>query len=193
MPSKTLRELAGADNSTPAALTTSTLILVDYQNTYTRGAMELDGWQPALDAASDLLSRARAAGAVIIHVQHDDGEDSLYDIRQDIGRIHPSVAPIEGEPVVVKQAPDSFHGTDLGKLVDEAGNETVIIAGFMTHMCVAYTSASAALRGNRPTVPADTCATRSIVDVSADELHRSALAAIADAYGVVVASGRELV
>lgn len=191
MTSKTLRELGGAD-TTPAALASSTLVLVDYQNTYTRGAMELDGWQPALAAASDLLARARAAGAAVIHVQHDGGEGSPYDIRAEIGAIHPSVAPAEGEPVVVKQAPDSFHGTDLGKLVDEAGNETVIVAGFMTHMCIAYTTASAALRGNKPTVPADTCATRSIVDVSADELHRSALAAIADAYGVVVASGSEL-
>ncbi|MFF5479443.1 cysteine hydrolase family protein [Streptomyces sp. NPDC012935] len=192
MTSKTLRELGGADD-TPAALASSTLILVDYQNTYTRGAMELDGWQPALEAASDLLSRAREAGAEVIHVQHDDGEGSLYDIRTETGRIHPDVAPVEGESVVVKKAPDSFHGTDLGKLVDDARNETVIVAGFMTHMCVAYTAASAALRGNRPTVPADACATRSVVDVTADELHRSALAAVADAYGVVVASGRELV
>ncbi|MEV6998338.1 cysteine hydrolase family protein [Streptomyces sp. NPDC093982] len=191
MASKTLRELGGADE-TPATLASSTLILVDYQNTYTRGAMELDGWKPALEAAAELLSRAREAGAEVIHVQHDDGEGSLYDIRTEIGRIHPDVAPVEGESVVVKQAPDSFHGTDLGKLVDEAGNETVIVAGFMTHMCVAYTTASAALRGNKPTVPADACATRSIVDVSADELHRSALAAVADAYGVVVASAREL-
>ncbi|MFF6978839.1 cysteine hydrolase family protein [Streptomyces sp. NPDC008343] len=191
MASNTLRELGGADD-TPATLASSTLILVDYQNTYTRGAMELDGWRPALEAASDLLSRAREAGAEVIHVQHDDGEGSLYDIRTEIGRIHPDVAPVEGESVVVKRAPDSFHGTDLGKLVDEAGNETVIIAGFMTHMCVAYTTASAALRGDKPTVPADACATRSIVDVSADELHRSALAAVADAYGVVVASAGEL-
>ncbi|MFC5216266.1 cysteine hydrolase family protein [Streptomyces coerulescens] len=191
MASKTLRELGGADD-TPAALASSTLILVDYQNTYTRGEMELEGWRPALAAASDLLSRARAAGAAVIHVQHDDGEGSAYDIRAEIGAIHPDVAPIEGEPVVVKQAPDSFHGTELGELVDRAGNTTVIVAGFMTHMCVAYTSASAALRGNPPTVPADTCATRSIVNVSADELHRSALAAVADAYGVVVASAKEL-
>ncbi|TXS41056.1 cysteine hydrolase [Streptomyces sp. uw30] len=191
MASKTLRELGGAD-TTPAALASSTLVLVDYQNTYTRGVMELDGWQPALEAASDLLARARVAGAKVIHVQHDGGEGSPYDIGAEIGRIHPSVAPVDGEPVVVKQAPDAFHGTDLGQLVDEAGHETVIVAGFMTHMCIAYTSASAALRGNKPTVPADACATRSIVDVSADELHRSGLAAIADAYGVVVASAKEL-
>ncbi|MFJ7077805.1 isochorismatase family protein [Streptomyces sp. NPDC098781] len=191
MTSKTLRELGGAD-TTPAALASSTLVLVDYQNTYTRGAMELDGWRPALEAAADLLARARAAGAEVIHVQHDGGEGSAYDIRAEIGEIHPSVAPADGEAVVVKQAPDAFHGTELGTLVDEAGHDTLIIAGFMTHMCIAYTSASAALRGNQPTVPADACATRSIVDVSADELHRAGLAAIADAYGVVVGSVKEL-
>ncbi|MEU4809426.1 hypothetical protein AB0H20_09490 [Nocardia fluminea] len=42
MTSTTLRELNGFDQ-TPASLTNSTLILVDYQNTYTQGVMELTG------------------------------------------------------------------------------------------------------------------------------------------------------
>jgi hypothetical protein len=50
MPSTTLRELNGFDQ-TPASPATATLILIDYQNTYTQGVMELDGWDAALDAA----------------------------------------------------------------------------------------------------------------------------------------------
>ncbi|MFI7528060.1 hypothetical protein [Nocardia salmonicida] len=43
MTSTTLRELNGFDQ-TPASLTNnSTLILVDYQDTYTQGIMELTG------------------------------------------------------------------------------------------------------------------------------------------------------
>lgn len=194
-PSKTLRELNALD-ATPASLANATLILVDYQNTYTRGVMELTGWEPALQAASALLGRARAAGAKIIHVMHDGGVGSPYDITTDIGQIHASVAPIAGEPVVVKHAPNSFVGTNLGELVDAAGRQQLIIIGFMTHMCVTFTTEGAFLRGNQPTIVADACATRSlrsaVADVAAEQLHHSALATIADLYGVVVPSGAAL-
>ncbi|MCV0336255.1 MAG: isochorismatase family protein [Microbacterium sp.] len=180
----------------PAALAASTVILVDFQNTYTRGEMELDGWDAALDAAADLLMRARSAGATVIHVQHDGGVGSAYDIREDIGAIHERVAPTDGEAVVVKTAPNSFVGTELGDLIDAAGHDDVVIAGFMTHMCVTYTTEGAFLRGNRPTVVAAATATRSLPsvvgDVSAAQLHRAALAGIADLYAAVVATAADL-
>lgn len=193
--STTLRELNGFDG-TPASLSDATLILVDYQNTYTRGVMELDGWQAALDSAAALLARAREAGAKVVHVVNDGGEGTPYDIREDIGAIHPSVAPIEGEPVVVKQVPNAFVDTGLAELVDAAGHKDVVVAGFMTHMCVTFTAEGAFLRGNRPTVVADACATRPLrtagAEVTAEQLHRSALATIGDLYGVVVAAGTDL-
>ncbi|MFE3223355.1 isochorismatase family protein [Nocardia sp. NPDC059228] len=195
MPAQTLRDLSGFDQ-TPATLADATLILVDYQNTYTRGVMELTGWQPALDAAADLLARARRAGSAIIHIVNDGGPGTPYDITADIGAIHPAVAPADSEPVVVKQVPNGFHDTDLAAQVDAAGNENLIIAGFMTHMCVTFTAEGAFLRGNHPTVVADACATRplesAVGEVTAAQLHDSALATIADLYGVVVASAAEL-
>ncbi|GAA1935644.1 cysteine hydrolase family protein [Kitasatospora viridis] len=195
MSSTTLRALNGFDE-TPATLADSTLILVDYQNTYVGGVMELDGWQAALDSAAELLGRARAAGAKVIHVINDGGEGTPYDIRAEIGRIHPSVAPVEGEPVVVKQVPNAFVDTDLAAHVDAAGRKDVIIAGFMTHMCVAFTTAGAFLRGDRPTVVADACATRPLAstgaELTAHQLHHAALATIADLYGVVVPTGKSL-
>ncbi|MBS3021549.1 hypothetical protein DJFAAGMI_04322 [Comamonas sp. PE63] len=194
-PSRTLRELNALDES-PANLANATLVLVDYQNTYTHGVMELTGWKPALEAASALLARARAAGTKIIHVMHDGGTGSPYDITKDIGQIHASVAPMADEAVVVKHAPNSFVGTNLGELVDAAGRQQLIIIGFMTHMCVTFTAEGAFLRGNQPTVVADACATRplrsAVADVEAEQLHHCALATIADLYGVVVSSGATL-
>ncbi|WKD35924.1 isochorismatase family protein [Streptomyces xanthophaeus] len=191
MSKTTLRDLSGLDQS-PASPAGATLVLIDCQNTYTRGVMELTGWEAALDAAAALLARAREAGAKVIHVINDGGEGSPYDIRAEIGRIHPRVAPVEGEPVVVKTVPNGFVDTDLGEHVDAAGHKDVILAGFMTHMCVTFTAEGAFLRGNRPTVVADACATRplrtAVAEVSAEQLHHSALATIADLYGVVVPS-----
>ncbi|MEU1406054.1 isochorismatase family protein [Streptomyces sp. NPDC005728] len=195
MPTTTLRDLNGFDQ-TPASLASATLILIDYQNTYTQGVMELDGWQEALDAGAALLARARETGAKVIHVINDGGEGTPYDIRAEIGRIHPRVAPAEGEPVVVKQVPNAFLDTDLAEHVDAAGNKDVVIAGFMTHMCVAFTAQGAFLRGNRPTVVADACATRplqtAVAEVSAEQVHHGALATIEDLYGVVVPSTASL-
>lgn len=63
-------------------------------------------------------------------------------------------------------------------------------------MCVAFTAQGAFLRGNRPTVAADACATRSLpllgADLDARQVHESALATIGDLYGVVVASQKTL-
>jgi nicotinamidase-related amidase len=195
MAATTLRALNGFDD-TPASLADSTLILVDYQNTYVRGVMELEGWRAALDSAAALLERAREAGATVIHVINDGGEGTPYDIRAEIGQVHPSVAPADGESVVVKKLPNSFIDTELGDLVDAAGHKDVVVVGFMTHMCVLATAQGAFLRGNRPTVVADACATRSLpaagAEVPAAQVHQGALATIGDLYGVVVPSGKFL-
>ncbi|MFF9765339.1 cysteine hydrolase family protein [Streptomyces sp. NPDC014636] len=195
MPTTTLRQLNAFDD-TPASLASATVILIDYQNTYTQGVMELSGWEAALDAGATLLAKARAAGATVIHVINDGGEGTPYDIRAEIGQIHPKVAPVEGEATVVKTKPNAFLDTDLGDLVDAAGNKDVVIAGFMTHMCVAFTAQGAFLRGNQPTVVADASATRplqtSVAGVTAEALHLGALATIGDLYGVVVPSAAQL-
>ena len=191
----TLRELNQL-SAEPATLAQSTVILVDYQNTYTRGVMELEGWQAAIAEASQLLALARAQGAKVIHVINDGGAGTPYDIRSEIGQIHPDLAPIDGEPVVVKQVPNAFVGTTLAQEVDAAGHKSLVIAGFMTHMCVAFTTEGAFLRGNQATVVADACATRALPSVAgavpAAQLHQGALATIADLFGVVVESRSEL-
>lgn len=190
----TLRELNGFDE-TPATLAGSTLILIDFQNTYTQGVMELDGWEESLDAAAQLLTRAREAGTKVVHVINDGGEGTPYDIRAEIGRIHSKLRPVDGEEVVVKQVPNAFVGTDLATHLTEG--QDVIIAGWMTHMCVAFTAQGAFLNGNRPTVVAEATATRSLpvagADVPAGQVHQSALATIADLYGVVVPTQKEIV
>ena len=110
--SKTLRELSGKP-AAPAPLSKSVLILVDAQNTYRSGVMELAGIEPALDECARLLGRARALKVPVIHIQHNGGVGSPYDITAEVGAIVDAVAPRDGEPVVVKQYPNSFVQTDL--------------------------------------------------------------------------------
>lgn len=187
--SETLRALAGLP-AEPAALADSTLILIDCQNTYTQGVMELEGVQGALDETAALLDRARSAGIPIIHIQHSDGPGSLYDIEGESGAIVAQVAPRAGEAVVVKNYPNAFVSTELEQLLKGHTATNLVLTGFMTHMCVNSTARGAFNLGFAPTVVAAATATRSLpgVDgpVPAAALHSASLAAVADLFAVVV-------
>ena len=185
----TLRALSGLP-STPVSLADSTLIMIDCQNTYVHGVMALDGVASALDEAAELLERARSAGIPIVHIQHDAGEGSPYDIRAESGQIVEQVAPRGDEPVIVKHFPDSFVQTDLDDRLKAGATQNLVLAGFMTHMCVNSTARGAFNLGYTPTVVAGATATRPLPGlsgvVSSAALQAGSLAAIADLFGIVV-------
>jgi nicotinamidase-related amidase len=193
----TLRVLADLPQQ-PVNLTQSTLVLIDCQNTYTRGVMELEGVQAALEEAASLLDRARTAGIPVIHIQHSDGPDSLYDIEGESGAIVPLVAPREGEPVVVKQYPNSFVQTDLDDRLKAVGASNLVLAGFMTHMCVNSTARGAFTLGYAPTVVAAATATRALPGLGSDDtvpaaaMQTASLAGMADLFAVVVPSSQDI-
>jgi nicotinamidase-related amidase len=192
----TLRALSGLPLE-PVGLAESTLILIDCQNTYTEGVMELDGVQAALDEAATLLERARSAGIPVIHIQHSDGPGSLYDIEGETGAIVQRVAPRAGEPVVVKGYPNSFVETNLDERLKGLGASNLVLAGFMTHMCVNSTARGAFNLGYAPTVVAAATATRALpglssgggAEVPGTAMQAASLAAMADLFAVVVSDG----
>jgi nicotinamidase-related amidase len=186
----TLRQLSGLP-AEPAPLSECALVLVDAQNTYRSGVMALTGIEPALDECVRLLARARALKIPVIHIQHDAGPGSPYDIRADIGAIADKVAPVEGEAVVVKNYPNSFVGTDLDARLKAVGATKLVIAGFMTHMCINSTSRGAFNLGYAVTVPASATATRPLPaadgsTLAAESVQAVALAALGDLFAVVV-------
>ncbi|MGX5774401.1 cysteine hydrolase family protein [Methylorubrum zatmanii] len=185
----TLRSLSGLPPE-PAALTGSALVMIDLQNTYREGVMRLEGVEPAIREAKALLERARAAGIPVFHVRHDAGPGSPYDVTAPIGQISDEVAPRAGEPIITKGYPSSFVGTDLQAQLETAGVKDVILAGFMTHMCVNSTARSAFNLGFRPTVVASATATRALPGpdgtiVPAAALQAASLAALGDLFAVV--------
>jgi nicotinamidase-related amidase len=186
----TLRGLVGMTD-TPAPLRDSALVLIDCQNTYTEGLMRLDGVERALEQCRILLHRARAAGATVVHIQHDAGPGSPYDVAGHSGRIVDLVAPLAGETVITKAFPSSFEQTSLNAELAARGVRNVVYAGFMTHMCVNSTARAGFNLGYAGTVVAGATATRALPApdggvISSADLHRAALAALADLFAVVV-------
>ncbi len=189
MTTTTLRDLVGL-GQTSGKLADAALILIDCQNTYREGIMALEGVEPALQQAKLLLDKARTLKVPVIHIQHDAGEGTPYDIRAHIGQIADVVAPIAGEDVITKHYPNSFVGTNLDDVLKARGIKNIVLAGFMTHMCVNSTAHGGFNLGYAPTVVASATATRALPGadgkiIPASQVHAAALAATRDLYAAI--------
>ena len=194
---KTIRDIAGLGNES-TSISDSALIIIDAQNTYCEGIMKLDGMEKALKECRLLLDRFRKAGRPVFHIQHDAGPGSPYDVKNHIGQIVDMLAPLQGEPVITKNYPNSFVGTELDALLKKAGIQNLILAGFMSHMCVNSTARGAFSLGYRATVVAAATATRSLPlkatgeVIPAAQVHSAALAALSDLPAAVVGSSADV-
>ena len=158
---QTLLQLRGLAIA-PARLSQSALVIIDAQGEYRSGRMALPGIDPALARIADLLARARAAGTAVFHVAQIGQAGALFDPGTERGAILPQAAPVTGEPVVLKRLPNAFAGTELHERLQQAGRSNLILAGFMTHMCISASARAALDLGYQTTVIADATATRAL-------------------------------
>lgn len=191
---RTLLEMAGAD-MTPCALSQSAVVIIDAQREYVDGKLPLPGVAPALDRIAALLERARAASAPVIHIVHHGKPGGAFDPGGPGGAIADPAAAAEGETVIPKGLPNSFAGTALQETLQGRGAKQLVLAGFMTHMCVSSTARAALDLGYRTTVVSDAAATRDLPDpsggvVRAQDLHKASLAALADRFAIVAPLAR---
>ncbi|HIE69721.1 MAG TPA: cysteine hydrolase [Planctomycetes bacterium] len=188
----TLRSLLALPDA-PAPLSKSALVMIDCQNTYREGIMQLEGVEAALQECAKLLARARDAGTTIIHIQHDAGPGSPYDVNAPIGAIADVVAPMSGETVITKAYPSSFEQTNLDSELKKHNINDLVLAGFMTHVCVNSTARASFNHGYRTTVVGNATATRALASpmggvLPAETVHNGALAALTDIFAIVVPS-----
>lgn len=183
-------EMAGV-TAAPSRLSQAAVVVIDAQREYVDGKLPLVGVQTALSEIAALLARARALASPIIHIQHRGRPGGAFGPDTAGYPIAEAAAPRPGEPVVQKTLPNSFAGTDLKAQLDAVGKKELIIAGFMTHMCVEATARAAIDLGLKATVVAAATATRDLPDpltgdtVLAAEVHRNALTALNDRFAII--------
>jgi nicotinamidase-related amidase len=144
----------------------TTLLIIDVQNEVMKGA-----WREAevLAAIADLAARARAAGAPVIYLQHEEPETPMA--RGEPGwEIHPAVAPAAGETVVAKRASDGFYRTTLGSELKKLGVTRLAVCGAQTEFCVDATTRAALSAGYDVTLAADAHTTGDDVISAADAI-----------------------
>lgn len=169
------------------------VVVVDIQNEYFAGGkMPLVGIERAAANAARVIAHARARGDLVINVRHETPNGPVFVTGSEGSKIHALVAPADGEPVVVKNFPNSFRDTDLKSLIDGHGVDEVVVIGAMSHMCVDATTRAAHDLGYKTTTVHDACATLDLefadVSIPAAQVHATIMAALAFAYGSVVST-----
>jgi nicotinamidase-related amidase len=171
------------------------LLLVDIQNDYFPGGkMTLEGIGAASANASRLLSRFRAKSLPIFHIRHIAVRPgaSFFLLDTPGSEIHPSVAPLADETVIVKHFPNSFRETPLLDHLKRTGVASVVVCGAMSHMCIDATVRAAADAGFTCQVAEDACATKVLAfgpqTVPADMVHAAFMAALSAAYAQVLST-----
>ena len=166
---------ASGDSSAPAAL-----VIVDVQR------LLVDGLEPSrrerfLSTVADLRRRARAAGAPVIYIRHQDEE---FVPGSAAWHIASEIAPGEGDPIVEKRFRDSFRETSLEDVLERLGVEQLVVCGMQTEFCVDATIREAERRGYRVTLVEDGSATFAAGGLSEDQIrehvHRVARGKVAD-------------
>lgn len=173
-------------------LSESALIVVDAQREYVDGSLPLYKIDRSLNELKILIERARKNQTPIFHlVHHATPGAPIFDPDGEFVEIAEQAKPVDGEAVVIKNLPSGFVNTKLHELISGTKRKNVIVAGFMTHMCIDATTRGAMDLGYSATVVAATCTTRDLPSpsggvVDATVLHNSSLAALADLVALVV-------
>lgn len=178
-----------------ASAVNTALILIDIQNDYFPGGrMEVEGSAEASLKAKELLELFRARRLPIVHIRHVSTRPgaTFFLLGTEGADIHLNAAPLPGEPVIVKNFPNSFRDTELLPILREKGIERLLVCGMMTHMCVDATVRAAFDHGFACTVVYDACATRTLsfngVETPAHQVQAAFIAALGAVYGRVVSA-----
>jgi nicotinamidase-related amidase len=192
----TIRAMSGAKPVDHLPAGKSALVVIDFQNEYFSGRMPIPDGAAALARTRELITFADSHKIPVYHVQHVAPAGSpVFAIDGQTVKFHPDMQPRPQDVVLQKSTVSVFASTDLDQQLKNAGIQTLIISGLMTHACVAGAARDAAPLGYNVIVASDASATRAItrangVSIDKDSLHKAALAEVEDTFGDVMSTAQ---
>jgi nicotinamidase-related amidase len=113
---------------------TTALLIIDVQTALCTGEWAAFDVERVVDRINMVSSRARAAGAPVFLIQHED--DGLLRYGTHGWSLHASLIAEEGDIRVRKTATDSFHKTELHDRLGALGASELIVCGLQSDFCV---------------------------------------------------------
>ena len=172
---------------------TTALIVIDVQNEYVTGNLPIafppvDGSLKTISAAIDA---ANAAGVTVALVRHteSDPDGGIFVAESDNWQLHESVSSRPHNVIIDKQLPGSFTGTGLQAWLEQNDVDHVVIAGYMTHMCIDTTTRQAMHLGLGVTVLEDATGTINLSEeLPAELVHRVESGILGDGFATVTST-----
>ncbi len=146
------------------------LLIIDVQECNFADAEPVYRGSELLANINTLVTRARAAGVLVIYVQHC-GEKGAIDEPGTAGwEIHAAVHPVKGDIIIRKHHPDAFQDTDLRDELESRSVRKLVIAGIQTEYCVDTTCRRAYSLGYNVTLVTDAHSTWDSDQLSAAQI-----------------------
>jgi nicotinamidase-related amidase len=145
------------------------LLVIDVQQGLCEGKHDTFESQLVVDRINKVSAKARAAGAVVVLIQHEsksgylEFESSAWQLARGL----------HAEPTdlrIRKTTPDSFHHTGLDDLLKQRGVTDLVVCGMQTEFCVDTTIRRALALGYPVVLVADAHTTESNRHLSAAQI-----------------------
>jgi nicotinamidase-related amidase len=191
----TLRETYGLSAPARVDAARTALVLVDFQRELVDGGLPLPGAEDAIRRARTLLRWARDHHITVVHVRQLAARPDAPLFRPGSAGVLPVAELVArgSELEISKPMAGAFSRTDLDARLRVYGVDTLVVAGFMTHLAVDSTARDAAVLGYRVVIAGDATATRALPGpggstIGADVVQATALAALADRFADIMAT-----
>lgn len=133
---------------------TTAMLVVDVQTALCQGPWAMHDAAGLVAQCNALAERARAAGAPVIYVQHEEDHDAMRHGSPG-WQLDARLAVQPGDGHVYKTACDAFLRTDLQVQLQQRGITHLVVCGLQTEYCVDSTVRSALTHGHAVTLVAD--------------------------------------
>jgi len=172
---------------------TSALVVIDVQNEYVTGGLPIvhPPIEDSLERISTAIDAANVAGIPVILVRHTESDPTsgIFVSGTPAWQLHDTVTSRPHVAVVDKNLPGSFTGTELATLLSDRDVDHVVVAGYMTHMCVDTTTRQAMHLGLDVSVLGDATGTIDVADdLPAALVHRVELGVLGDGFATVMST-----
>ncbi|MFE9691314.1 cysteine hydrolase family protein [Micromonospora sp. NPDC005806] len=137
------------------------LVVIDVQESFRQRPNWACASQPAIvDQVNRLVDAGRRRGDLVVWVLHaEPGSGDVFDPAHGHVRLIDGLAPVAGEPTLVKTAHNAFTTTNLQQLLTLSGIREITVCGIRTEQCVETTTRVGADLGYEMTFVTDATVT----------------------------------
>jgi len=145
------------------------LLVIDVQQGLCEGKHDTFESQLVVDRINKVSAKARAAGAVVVLIQHES-KSGYLEFESSAWQLARGLHTEPTDLRIRKTTPDSFHHTGLDDLLKQHGVTDLVVCGMQTEFCVDTTIRRALALGYAVVLVADAHTTESNEHLSAAQI-----------------------